>query len=336
MSVDFRRIVQPDRRILIVLSLLAAAPLFFANNYLLGVGAVVGLFALVATGLNLLMGHAGQVSLGQAAFFGMGAYGSALLSVKLSINPWLSLAASTLLVIAIAYVIGAFTLRLAGHYLALATLGFGIIVYIFLVEAGSITGGPSGIVGIPPLRLGTISIGTDRNFYILVWLAVLGGLAVYQNVVGSRIGLALRAIHGSEYAASALGIHVWQAKLQVFVLSAAYAAISGGLYAHYIGFISPVPFGFAASIEFVIAGVVGGLSSVGGPVIGSSVVILLSQALKDLLPRLGRGVGGEVEIMVHGVILILILILMPEGVSGRIERLLARYRMADRSRRRTA
>ena len=336
MPIDFRRIVQPDRRILVLLALLAAIPFAFASNYFLSVGVVVGLFALVATGLNLLMGHAGQVSLGQAAFFGMGAYGSTLLSLKLGVNPWLSLAASTLLVVASAYIMGAFTLRLSGHYLAMATLGFGIIVYIFLVEARPITGGPSGLVNIPALRLGTISLGTDRNAYLLVWMTVLGGLAVYQNVVGSRIGLALRAIHGSEYAASALGIHVWRAKLQVFVLSAAYAAVSGGLYAHYIGFISPVPFGFAASIEFVVAGVVGGLASAGGPVVGASIVVVLSQALKEVLPRIVRGAGGELEIMVHGVILILILILMPEGVSGRIERLLARHRLAGAGGRRAA
>lgn len=331
MSVNRSRLIRPDRRILMVLALLAALPVYFASNYVLSVGVVIGLYALVATGLNLLMGHAGQVSLGQAAFFGIGAYASALISLKLGVSPWLSLLAATLLGALCAYVIGAFTLRLSGHYLALATLGFGIIAWIFMVEAGGLTGGPSGLVRIPSLQLGTISLAKERHFYVLVWLLVLGGLAIYQNVVVSRVGLALRAIHGSEYAASALGVYVWREKLQVFTLSAAYAALAGGLYAHYIGFISPTPFGFAASIEFVVAGVVGGLASAGGPVVGAAVVVVLSQGLKDLLPRLLPGAGGEVEIMVHGVILILILILMPEGVSGRVERLLARL-----SRRRKA
>lgn len=332
MPSNIRAIIQPDRRFLAVLAVLASL-VAVAENYVLSVGVIVGLFTLVTIGLNLLMGLAGQVSLGQAAFYGIGAYGSALLSLKLGVNPWLSLLAAVLVAVAVAYVVGYPTLRLVGHHLALATLAFGMIVHIFLVEAGGITGGPSGLVGIPGLRIGPVSLASDRAFYLLVWGAVVVGLAIYQNVVSSRTGLALRAIHGSEYAAAALGVDVAQAKLQVFVLSAAYAALAGGLYAHYIGFISPEPFGFAFSIEFLAAGVVGGLTSVGGPVVGPMIIIALGQLLKSVIPKLVPGAGGELEIMVFGSLLILILILMPTGIGGMAERYLTRRRPGATARR---
>lgn len=314
---------------LVGLTVLAALlPLVVTSSYHLGILVVVGLYALVGTGLGLLMGHAGQVSLGQAGFYGIGAYTAAILSANHGWNPWLGLLAGMVLAGVVAYAVGLLTLRLQGHYLALATLGFGIIVFILFVEAVRLTGGPSGLVGIPLLRIGGLKIHNDLRFFYLVWTLVLLGLMVYRNVLGSRVGRALRAVHGSEYAAAALGVDVWVYKLQVFVLSAVYAALAGGIYAYWVGFISPTAFGLGISIEFLIIGVVGGLTSLWGPVLGAFVVVVLHQVLKEVVPRLLPGAGGEYEIMVYGVLLVLMLIYLPRGVGGLLDRWAERRRSA--------
>lgn len=305
---------------------LAAVPLLNREPYILSTLIVVGLYALVGTGLGLLMGHAGQVSLGQSAFYGIGAYTTALLSVRLGWSPWAGILAAVLLAAAVAWVLGLLTLRLEGDYLALATLAFGVIVYILLVEMKDLTGGPSGIVAVPALSLPGFAFKNDLRWYYLVWGLVLAGLLVYRNVVSSRVGRALRAIQGSEYAARALGIDVGAYKLQVFVLSAAYAALPGALYAHYISFISPSPFNFHASIQFLIIGVIGGLSSLWGSVFGAAAVVVLAEVLKEVVPRLIRGAGGEFEIIVYGLLLVVILIFAPEGLGGALDRLAGRRR----------
>ena len=308
-------------RLIPLAALVIALPLLTAKSYLLGLGVVTGLFALVGIGLGLLMGHAGQVSLGHAAFYGIGAFTSGILTARHGWNPWLGLLAGLVLAAVVAYIVGLLTLRLQEHFLALATLGVGVIFYIFVGEATKLTGGPSGLVGIPGLAIGPWPLKSDLRFYLLVWTLVLAGLWVYQNVVASRTGLALRAVHGSEHAAAALGVDVRYQKLQVFVLSAVYAAAAGGLYAHYLGFISPAPVNFTASMEFLIVGVVGGLTSLWGPVLGALVVVVISEWLKEIVPHFIPSAGGEYQVMFYGLVLVLILIFLPGGLGGLVERL---------------
>ncbi|HYR01699.1 MAG TPA: branched-chain amino acid ABC transporter permease, partial [Syntrophobacteria bacterium] len=183
--------------------LVALVPLMVASRYYLNLFIFIGIHTLLTLGLNLLMGYAGQISLGHAAFFGLGAYTSGILTVTYHVSPWPAMGAAVLVTITVALVIGVPTLKLTGYYLGMATLGFGIIVNICFRELSGITGGPSGLVGIPPLSLGGVVLDEPRYVYYLIWGVTLGALAVSLNIVDSRVGRALRAIHDSEVAARA-------------------------------------------------------------------------------------------------------------------------------------
>jgi len=300
------------------------APLGLTSQYQLSVGVFVGLHAIVTLGLCLLMGYAGQISLGQAAFYGLGAYLSAILTTRAGLDPWVAMAAAVLLTGSVAHVLGRPILRLRGHYLAMATLAFGIIVYLGFVEFKELTGGPSGLAGIPRLRIGPWVLDTDRELFYLVWTAVLGLLILTLNVVNSRVGRALRAIHGSEVAAETLGVDTAAYKLRVFSLSAMYAALAGSLYAHYVSFVSPPSFGFIASVEFVVMAAVGGLASVWGAPFGAAAVTLLTEAIRHVVPRVLAYASGEHEVIAYGALLILIMIFVPEGLTAGGRELLRR------------
>jgi len=320
------------RRDLIALGALALGmglvPLTFTSQYHLSVGVFIGIHAIVTVGLCLLMGYAGQISLGHAAFYGLGAYVSGLLTTGLGVNPWLAMGGAMALTGAVAYAFGRPILRLRGHYLAMATLAFGIIVYLAFVEFKELTGGPSGLSGIPRLRIAGLVFDSDRKFFYLTWAVVTVVLLLSLNVVNSRVGRALRAIHGSEVAAETLGVRTAEYKLKVFALSAVYAALAGSLYAHYLSFVSPPTFGFIASVEFVVMAAVGGLASVWGAPFGAAAVTLLSEAIRDLMPRLLAYASGEHEVIAYGLLLILIMVFVPEGLTVGGLRVLRRLRRA--------
>ena len=298
--------------------LLALLPLAFSNPYYQSIFIFIGINAIVALGLNLLMGYAGQISLGHAAFHAMGAYGSAILTTTYHLNPWLAVAASLVMAVIIAYVMGVPTLKLSGHYLAIATLGFGMIVHIVLVQWVSMTGGTSGITSIPPLSLGSFRFDTDIRFYYLVWACCLLLMVISTNIVNSRMGRSLRAIHSSEAAASTCGVNVPRLKLGVFVLSAAYASLAGSLYAHYVTFISPeARFGFPFSIQAVVMVVLGGLGNIWGSLLGSGVVTALGELLRPM---------GDYDVAAFGLILMLAIVFLPQGVAGGLARLSLRRR----------
>lgn len=325
-----RRFIKTIAPLLLTLAL-ALLPVFNDSSYILSTLIFIGIYSIVTISLCLLMGYAGQISLGHAAFYGMGAYGSAILTVKFGVNPWLALVAAAAFTALVAWAIGIPTLKLKEHYLALATLGFGVIIYIVFTQETEWTGGPSGLSGIPYLSLGKLTFNSDLSYYYLVWIAVMVIIYLASNIVNSRIGRALRAIHGSETAAEAMGVNTSAYKLQIFVLSAVFASIAGSLYSHYITMINPSPFGFKMSIEFVLMAVVGGLASIWGPLVGVCVVIFLTQLLRDAIPLLIPGTGGEVEIVAFGLILAVIMIFMPEGLfRGLVDRWEnpARYRKA--------
>jgi branched-chain amino acid transport system permease protein len=303
----------------------AVAPLGLTSQYQQSVGVFAGIHAIVTLGLCLLMGYAGQISLGQAAFYGLGAYLSAVLTTRAGLNPWLAMASAVLVTGGVAHVLGRPILRLRGHYLAMATLAFGIIVYLAFVEFKELTGGPSGLAGIPRLRIGPWILDSDRELFYLVWVAVLVLLILSLNVVNSRVGRALRAIHGSEVAAETLGVDTAVYKLRVFSLSAMYAALAGSLYAHYVSFVSPPSFGFIASVEFVVMAAVGGLASVWGAPFGAAAVTLLTEAIRHVVPRVLAYASGEHEVIAYGALLILIMIFIPEGLTAGGRELLRRF-----------
>jgi branched-chain amino acid transport system permease protein len=286
-------------------------PFVLGNDYYLTVLIVGGFNVIVVLGLNLLMGYAGQISLGHAAFYGIAAYTTGILTTTWHWPVPAGVGAGVLLVVLVAYLIGVPTLRLKGHYLAMGTLGFGIIVYIVLNEATALTGGPSGFPGIPRLEAFGMVAASDRMYYYVVWGAVLALFVLAQNLVRSRVGRALRAIHTSEAAAGVLGVDTGRYKVFVFVVSAFYAAVAGTLYAHYVTFVSPGTFGFHASILLVTMAVLGGMDSLWGAVAGALFL--------TVLPELLRAVE-DFDILIYGAILVLCMIFLPGGLAEGVRR----------------
>jgi branched-chain amino acid transport system permease protein len=282
-----------------------ALPLFIGQGYLINVLIFVGINTMLAVALNLLLGLAGQISLGQAAFFGLGAYISGVLTVHYALSPWISMAVAALAVGAIAFILGFPILKLKGHSLAMATLGLGIIVYIVFNETVDLTGGPSGLPGIPNLAVGSLTFNDDVKNYYLVWLFALLTVLLSVNVAASRIGRALRAIHDSEVAARILGVNARLLKVQVFAFAAVISAVAGSLYAHTVTFISPTSFGFNVSVELVTMVIVGGLGSIYGSFLGAAILTLLPEFLRTF---------QDYDIVVYGALLIVMTMFMPGGL----------------------
>jgi branched-chain amino acid transport system permease protein len=201
-----------------------------------------GIYCLITIGLSLLMGYTGQISLGQAAFYGIGAYISAVLTATYGFNPWLCMVIGMIVAAGVAVLVGVPSLKLRGHYLAMATLAFGIIVYIVFNEEVEWTGGPDGMSGIPGLSVFGFAFDSTLKYYYLVWFFVIAVFIFTINVIQSRTGRALRAIHASAAASNAMGVDVSSFKILVFVYSAILASLAGSLYAHYLNFINPSTF----------------------------------------------------------------------------------------------
>ncbi len=286
--------------------IVALLPPLVGDVYYINVLVFVGIHAIIVLGLNMLMGYAGQISLGHAAFYGLGAYISGILSTKYGLYPWFSFVIAVVLTGGLAFLIGRPILKLKGHYLAMATLGLGIIINKIFIQMSDLTGGTSGLIGIPYLTLGSFALDNDLRYYYLVWGIAVLLLILSWNVIDSRVGRALRAIHGSELAASALGIDISKHKVQVFVLSAVYAALAGALYAHFITFLSPAAFDFHLSIGLVTMVVIGGMASIGGSIFGAAALTILPQYLM---------VFEDYDILIYGLILVLIMIFMPQGLT---------------------
>ena len=280
-------------------------PLFLQGSYFLNVLVFIGINTLLALGLNMLMGYAGQISLGHAAFYGLGAYTTGILTVHFQWSPWLALAAAIVLTAAVAYLIALPLLTLSGYYLGMGTLGFGMIAFVAFRQWSGFTGGDSGLVGIPGLSIGPLSLDSPRNYLLLVWTVTLLAIFLCERLINSRIGRALRAIHDSERAASSMGIDTGRLKVRIFILSALLAAIAGFLYAHLVSFISPGSFDFLVSIRMVTMAVIGGMASIWGALLGAAVLTVLPETLT---------VFTEYEMIVYGLVMIVIMILLPQGL----------------------
>jgi len=291
---------------IIFILLVTFAGYYINNSYYLQVLTFIGINTLLALGLNMLMGYAGQISLGHAAFYGIGAYGTAILTVHYHLPPWLALPGAIVAAMLVAYIVGIPTLKLSGYYLGMGTLGFGMIVNIIFREWSSVTGGASGFIGIPPLELGPISFSSTKNYFYLVWGFVLISIIICRRIIDSRVGRALRSIHDGEKASAAVGVNTSRLKLQVFVLSAGFSALAGFLYAHLVLFISPGTFNFIASIRMVTMVVIGGMASIWGALLGASLLTLLPEWLHAF---------SEFEMVVYGLILMTVMIFLPRGLT---------------------
>jgi branched-chain amino acid transport system permease protein len=316
MLIQLRR--YPNFITLIVVGLiLALVPFVVDSNYILTIMILVGQFTMLTVGLSLLMGYAGQISLGQATFFGIGAYITGILGTRFSFSPWISLFIGALISGAVAYLIGMMIFRLRGHYLAMATLGMNVILFLVLSQEVEWTGGPSGFRGVPDLSLGSLVLSTDTHYYYVMWAFTLMIIALSLNIVNSRVGRAMRALHSSEVAAETIGIDTNLFKMKVFALSAVYSGLAGGLHASYLGFMSPSSFTIGVSIEIVVMAVVGGLASIWGALFGAATVLAIEEWLRSAIKIIIPNASGEHEIIAFGLILMLIMIFLPEGlVSG--------------------
>ncbi len=279
-------------------------PLLFPSAYYYRVAALVFIFAIAALGLNLLMGFAGQVSLGHAGFMGVGAYAVAIGPAQLGIAPVPSFALGAVLSGLIAFVVGRPILRLRGHYLAVATLGFGVLLTIVFTNEATWTGGPDGMA-VQPMTVLNGTVHRIGTWYWILAASFLVSAAIALNLIDSPTGRALRAIRDSERAARVLGIDVAQKKLAVFVISAVYASTAGSFFALINGYVTPDVSGFLRSIELVAMVVLGGMGSIIGSFVGSALLVILPQALT---------IFHEYEHAILGLILMLVMIFLRRGI----------------------
>ncbi len=274
-----RRLI--DKRLLpllILVAIVVLAPLTFSSLYYYRIGALVFIFALAVVGLNLLMGFAGQVSLGHAGFLGIGAYAVAIGPTYFAVPAWISLIIGAVISGIVAFAVGRPILKLRGHYLAVATLGFGVLVAIVLTNEAGWTGGPDGM-NVPHLMLLGWTVRGADTWYWLSALTFIVGFVLADNLVDSPSGRALLAIHDSEIAARMLGVDVARKKLMVFIISAVYASVAGSYLALFDGHITPDAAGFLRSIELVAMVVLGGMGSIFGALVGAAVLVVLPQVL---------------------------------------------------------
>lgn len=288
----------------VLAAVVAVLPLFLQNAFHYDVAILIGLNATVCVGLNLLIGYAGQISLGHAGFFALGAYSSAILNGTYGWPPLAALLVGMLGVGLLSFVIARPILKLKGHYLAMGTLGMGVIIAIVLNQEVELTGGPDGMP-VPSFALLGWELSDERGWYAVVGVLLLVTVWLALNLIDSPIGRALRAVHGSEVAAEVMGVNTTRYKVLIFVVSAVLASLCGSLFAHYSGFISPAEAEFFHSIELVTMVVLGGMASTYGAVVGAAILTVAPQVLTFL---------HDYEMLAFGAVLMSMMIFMRRGL----------------------
>lgn len=300
--------------VLAVAAIVALLPLILPSPFYFRIAALVFIFGLAVLGLNLLMGYAGQVSLGHAGFFGIGAYSVAVAPTHWNVPSWAALLAGVAASGLLAFVIGRPILKLKGHYLAVATLGMGILIAMVFTNEARLTGGPDGMP-VPRLELFGWRVRGSVTWYWVSGVTLVIAAWLAGNLIGSPTGRAFRAVHDSETAAAMLGIDVARTKLVAFVLSAIYAALAGAYLALFDGLVTPATAGFLRSIEFVTMAVLGGLGSIVGSIVGAAILVILPQMLT---------VFHDYEHIALGVLMILFMIFLRAGIVPSLAALLQR------------
>jgi branched-chain amino acid transport system permease protein len=276
------------------------------NAYLMLILCLSGIFIIASIGLDLLFGYSGQISIGQAAFYAVGAYTSAILTTKVGVNVWVGMLAGCVLATIFAALVAIPICKLVHMFLALVTIGIGELTHQAIINLPDLTGSFTGVRGIPMPRIGGYVFNVSSYYYIVLAIVVLS-LLVKQRIVDSRIGRAFIAIRENTDAANAMGINVTYYKVVAFACSAAFTGIAGALYAHYIGFISPESFTLDQSVLFLTAVLCGGMGTFVGPIIGAVVITVINEAIQVL---------GSYQMLVYGIFIVVAVMYVPEGLVG--------------------
>jgi branched-chain amino acid transport system permease protein len=285
-------------------------PFAISSHSVLSIGVFAGISAIVALGLCLLLGYSGQLSIGQTAFYGAGAYTVAIGTTAFHLDPWIALVLATALGAASAFVVGLVLSGLDRHVMGLATLGLGVAAFVVFNES-PVTGGASGITGIPRLHLCGLSFGSDAVAFAATWLVVALIMLLSTNLLRGRFGRTLTAIGDSGDAARACGVSVSLERAKVFALSGAFAGLAGALYACYTAFVNPSPFALAANIAIVSIVMIGGVTSLWGSVAGALFVTILPQLLGNAF---GASNVSGIQILVYGSCIIAVTLFLPDGI----------------------
>ncbi|BEP63192.1 branched-chain amino acid ABC transporter ATP-binding protein/permease [Variovorax sp. V213] len=323
------------RQLTLVLVALMALAWGFLPEFTVSVLSNIGLYALVAAGLVMLTGVGGMTSFGQAAFVGMGSYATAWICtsptaaawmggfVGPGLLPWAGLLLGLVLTFALAWALGAVTLKLQGHYLPLCTIAWGLSLY-YLFGNMDFLGGQTGITGVPPLVIAGFSLATPRALGVVIWAVLLLALWALHNLLDSREGRAIRALKGGRLMAESMGVDTARHRVKLFVLAALLAAVSGWLYAHLQRFVNPTPFNLNIGIELLFMAVVGGAGHLWGAVLGAALITLLKEKLQDVLPSL-LGSSGNFEVIVFGLLMLFVLQRFADGLWPTLARIAGRW-----------
>lgn len=290
--------------------------IFVDNQFYKSILIYVMINAINASMLNILFGYTGVISLGQAAFYGIGAYTTGILTVHFGYNPLLTILIGIVIASFVAFVVGYPTLKLHGHYLAMATLGFGMIMYILFNEFSDYTGGPSGLVGIPKLSLFGFSLDNEDKFYVFISIFFFIFSILLELFDKSYMSYKLKFIKESEFASKSFGVNVSRVKLIVFVVVAAVTSLTGSVFALYSGFISPISFNLKYSIDIFIMATVGGLGSIVGGTLGATMLTAFPELITNF---------EDYEMIVYGILLLIIIMFFPQGIAGIFKKFWGRY-----------
>ena len=284
-------------------------------EYLLHILVITGIYIILTLSLNLILGYTGLPAFGHAAFSCVGAYTSSLLALQYGISPWIGLTLGACVAAVLGLLIGLPSIRLKGDYLALATFGFGVIVYSVAKNWVSLTRGPLGLPGIPGFTFFGMPLNSIISYLILVASFVLLTYVVIRRIVHSPFGRILRGIREDEIATLAMGKDVNRHKLQVFIIGALFAGIAGSLYAHYITFIDPSSFTVMESIVILLMVVFGGMGSLAGSFLGAAVLVILPELLRFL--GLPSAIAAPLRQMIYGLLLVILMLKRPQGLVGK-------------------
>ncbi|MFD2130020.1 branched-chain amino acid ABC transporter permease [Pseudogracilibacillus auburnensis] len=288
-------------------------PFLITNPYFIYVVNLILIYIILTLGLDLLVGYTGQVSLGHAGLFGIGAYSTALFSTKLDYSFWVTLPLATIITTMIGFVVGFIGLKLVEEYLVMATLAFGTILWLVFLNWSDLTGGPMGVSAIPApptIRIGSIlEYGFNKyiDYYPLFVAFVLLSIFVTRLIIRSGFGRACTAIRDDELAAQAMGIPVFKTKVVMFTISSAYCGVAGALYAHFLHVVSPETFAFAMSVTILTMVMIGGQGSIIGAILGATLLTVTSEALRST---------PELRMMIYGLLIILVMMFFPRGIMG--------------------
>jgi len=312
---------------IVVLTALIFLPQVIRDRYFMHIVVISGIFMILCMSWNLLAGYTGLLNLGHAAFYGIGAYTSALLAMKLGISPWFGLFAGGLVAAFFGFLLGIPSLRLSGPYLAITTIGFAEILRLVAVNWVDLTRGSLGLSGVPlltPIRLGDWSMKfyLEKDYYYVVLVAVLITFFCIRRLTQSQFGVSLQALRDDEPGAQSIGIKTTGYKLAVFTVSAFFAGFAGALFAHFVRLVSPETMALHTTFDILTMTMIGGLGTIAGPILGAVALTLFSEWLRYLEEL----IKVDIRMVVYGFILILTILFMREGLAGVLRRLMDRLR----------